>query len=71
MLKKKLNNRKLKEHFGCHTPCFLMKVLYKADQAKNQQILNQISDALIDLLNLFKKMAIPENENPDRVIDIV
>ena len=56
MMKKKLNNRKLKEHFGSHTPCFLMKVLYKADQAKNQQILNQISDALIDLLNLFKKL---------------
>ena len=35
MMKKKLNNRKLKEHFGSHTPCFLMKVLYKADQAKN------------------------------------
>ena len=70
MMKKKLNNRKLKEHFGSHTPCFLMKVLYKADQAKNQQILNQISDALIDLLNVTK-MAIPENENPDRAIDIV
>ena len=35
MMKKKLNNRKLKEHFGSYTPCFLMKVLYKADQAKN------------------------------------
>ena len=48
----------------------MIKHLHKASQAKNEQILNQANDALIDLRNIFNKKKIPENENPDEVINI-
>ena len=48
----------------------MIRHLHKASQAKNEQIVNQINDELIDLRNIFNKKKIPENENPDEVINI-
>ena len=48
----------------------MIKHLHKASQAKNEQIVNQAYDALIDLRNIFNKKKIPEIENPDEVINI-
>ena len=46
-------------------------VYVKPIQLKSEQIVNQVNDALIDLRNDFNKKEVPENENPDKVIDIV
>ena len=48
----------------------MIRHLHKASQAKNEQIVNQVNDELIDLRNIFNKKKIPENENPDEVINI-
>ena len=50
---------------------FPAKNLYKANQAKNKQIINQVNDGLIDLRNALSKKTNPENKNPDKVVDIV
>ena len=52
-------------------PSFPAKNLYKANQAKNKQTINQVNDGLIDLRNALSKKKNPENENPDKVVDIV
>ena len=46
---------------------FLPKYLDKGNQAKNEQMLNQIND----LRNDVNKKKILENENPDQEIDII
>ena len=52
-------------------PSFPAKNLYEANQAKNKQTRNQVNDGLIDLRNALSKKKNPENENPDKVVDIV
>ena len=61
-----MNNERFKKYFGYHNLSFL--VYIKPIQLKSEQIVN---DALIDLRNDFNKKEVPENENPDKVIDIV
>ena len=43
----------------------------KVNQVKDEQIVNQVNDALFNLRNNVIRKEIPENENPDKVIDIV
>ena len=64
-----MNNERFKKDFGYHNLSFL--VYIKPIQLKSEQIVNQVNDALIDLRNDFNKKEVPENENPDKVIDIV
>ena len=59
------------EYFKYQSPSFLAKDLHKASQARNEQIVNQVNDALIDLWNAVDKKEIAENENPDKGINIV
>ena len=61
----------LMEYFKYQSPSFLAKDLHKASQARNEQIVNQVNDALIDLWNAVDKKEIAENENPDKGINIV
>ena len=61
----------LMEYFKYQSPSFLAKDLHKASQARNEQIVNQVNDALIDLWNAVEKKEIAENENPDKGINIV
>ena len=63
-----MNNERFKKYFGYHNLSFL--VYIKPIQLKSEQIVNQVNDALIDL-NDFNKKEVLENENPDKVIDIV
>ena len=49
----------------------LANYLYKSNQAKNEQIVNQVNDVLIGWRNAVNKKIIPENENPNKIIDIV
>ena len=48
-----------------------MKNLYKVNEAKNEKIENHVNNALIDLKNAVSRKEIPENEDPDKVINIV
>ena len=43
----------------------------RAMQAKNKQLVNNVNDRLIDLRNVIIRKEIPENENPDKIFDIV
>ena len=49
----------------------LAKKLIRAKQAKNEQLVNDIDDKLIDLRNAIIKNEIPENENPNKIVGIV
>ena len=59
------------EYLGYHNPSSLAKDLYKANQPKNYQIVNHVTRALIDLRNAVNKKKIPENKNPDGLINTV
>ena len=48
----------------------MTKDLNKVNHRKNERIANKVNDALIDLKNDINKKTFPENENPDKVIDI-
>ena len=49
----------------------LVKKLIRAKQAKNEQLVNDINDKLIGLRNAIIKNEIPENENPNKIVDII
>ena len=46
MMKKKINNEIFKKYFRYQNPSFLGKDLYKVDQAKNEEMISQVNDAL-------------------------
>ena len=48
-------------------PSFLEKGLHKAKESRNENIVNQVKDVLVDLRNAANKKKIPESENPDEV----
>ena len=57
--------------FKYQKPSFLAKDLIRATQVKNEQIVNNVNDGLIDLRNDINRKEIPENENPKKVVEIV
>ena len=67
---KNTNNEMCRKYFGYQGPSFLTKDLNKVNHRKNERIANKVNDALIDLKNDINKKTFPENENPDKVIDI-
>ena len=50
---------------------FLAKDLIRATQAKNEQLVNNVNDGLIDLRNTIIRKEIPENENPNEIVNFV
>ena len=44
--------------------------LIKINQAKNEQIVNQLNDVLINLRKTVTKNEIPQNRNPYKVTNI-
>ena len=50
---------------------FLAKDLIRATQSKNEQLVNNIIDGLIDLRNTINRKEIPQNENPNKLVGIV
>ena len=66
---KTINNGIFKEYFSYQNLSFLAKD--KTNQWKDEQMINQLNNALIDLRSPVNKTKVPENENPDKVIDIV
>ena len=49
----------------------MLKNLNGADEAKNEETVNQVNDVLIDLRNTVNRNVIPKNKNPDKLIDTV
>ena len=56
------------KYFKYQSPSFLAKDSFKA---KNNKLVNNINYALIDLRNAIIIGAIPVNENPNKIVDIV
>ena len=56
---------------GYQDPSFLEKDLLKVIQAKNEHMINPVNDLLIGLRNAVNKKEIPENEDLDKVINIL
>ena len=50
---------------------FLVKDLISAKQDKNEKLVNNINDGLIDLWNVINRKEITENENLKKVVNIV
>ena len=61
---KKTDNEIFNEYFGYQNPSFLVKDLIKANQTKNNGIVNQTVDSNNELRNSVIKKRIPKNENP-------
>ena len=69
--KKDINDEIFCKYFKYQSPSFLAKDLIKANQAKNKQLANNVNDGLIDLRNGIIIKEIPENENPNKIVNIV
>ena len=54
------------EFFNYHYPSFLVKDLYEDNQNKNDEIVKNINESLVNLRNSMNSKEIPENENPER-----
>ena len=65
---KDINNENI---FKYQNPSFLVKDLISAKQNKNEKLVNNINNGLIDLRNDINRKEIPENKNPNKVADIV
>ena len=62
------------KYFGIllyQNPLLLAKDLLRAKQPKNKQLVNNTNDELIAFKNTIIKKEIPENENQNKIVDIV
>ena len=50
---------------------FLAKDLIRATKARFEQLVNNVNDGLIDLRKTIIRKEIPENKNPNKIVDIV
>ena len=49
----------------------MLRDLYNSSRSINEKIVNRVNNALIDLSNAVNRTEISENENPDKIVDIV
>ena len=68
---KDINDQIFWDYCKYQNPLFLAKDLIRATQAKNEKVVNNINDGLIDLRNTIIRIEIPENKNPNQIVDIV
>ena len=66
---KDINNGIFSNYFKYQKPSFLVKDLINAKQNKNEKLVNNINNGLIDLRNDSNMKEIPENENPEKVAE--
>ena len=69
--KKEINNEIFLSYFNYQNPSLLVKDLTSAKQNKNEKLINNINNELIDLRNDINRKEIPENEDPKKVTNIV
>ena len=63
--------RKYLKNIFYQTPLFLAKELYNSNQNKNGEIIKHFNDTLIQLKKIYQQKKIPENENPNKIVNIV
>ena len=63
-----INNEIFWKYFKYQLPLFLLKDLFKV---KNYKLVNHIIDVLIDLRNTIIIEAISENENPNKMVNVI
>ena len=68
---KDVNDETFWSYLKCQNPLYLAKDLIRAKHAKNEQLLNNINNELIDINNAIIKKEISENENSNKIVDIV
>ena len=68
---KSINEQIFRDYFIYQTPSYLRKVLYNSDEIKDDEIIKNINNRLIELRNSINSKEIPENENPKKVVNIV
>ena len=49
----------------------MLRDLYNSSRSINEKIVNRVNNVLIDLSNAVNRTEISENENPDKIVDIV
>ena len=54
----------------CQTPSILAQELYNSNQNINDEIVKHINDLLIELKKDINIKKFPENENPNKILDI-
>ena len=64
--KKDINNEIFINYFNHQGTLFLVKDLISAKQDKNQKIVSNVNDGLIDLRNDIDRKEIPENQVPQK-----
>ena len=69
--KKYINDEIFWNYIKYLNPLCLVKYLSIAKQSKKQRLVINVNDELIDSLNAINKKKIPENENPNKIVDIV
>ena len=67
---KDINNEMFSNYLEYQNPSFLGKDLISAKQNKNEKLVNNINNGLIDLRNDINRKEILENENPTKYADI-
>ena len=66
----KHKNKHLVKILDMKTLLFLTAYLFKANQVKNNQIINQVSQLINELRSSIIKKGILKNENPNKLIGI-
>ena len=69
--KKYIHDEIFWNYFKYQNPSFLGKHTFRATQAKNEQSINNVNDGLIDLRKAIIRKEISENENLNKIVDIV
>ena len=68
---KGINDETLWNCFHYQNRSFLAEYFIRANQAKSEQLVNSINDVFIDLRNAINRKEISENENSNKIVDIV
>ena len=66
-----ISNKIFLNYFKYQNPSSLVKDLIGANQNKNEKLVNNINNGLIDLRNDINRKEIPKNKNSGKVADIV
>ena len=61
----------MRNYINYQNSSFLSKDLVRDKQAKNEQLVNNINGGPIGLRNAIIKKGIPENKNPNTIVEIV
>ena len=67
---KDVNYEIIWNYFKYQNPSLLEKDLIRATQTKNEPLVNNVNDGLIDLRSIIIRKEIPENKNPNKIVDI-